>query len=392
MLDFTFQSPTKFYFGHDTELKVGEAVRETGAHKVLIHYGSGSAERSGLLNRVRKSLADAGIASVELGGVVPNPELSLVYEGIELGRREQVDLILSVGGGSAADSAKAIAIGIPYEGDVWDFYSSDAKPEKGIPVATILTIAATGTEGSPSSVISNVTADGVLKRGCDSQLIRPVFSILNPELTYTLPNYQLAAGATDMISHILERYISNTVDVDLTDRMSEAVMQSVISAAPRALADNTDYDSHATLMWAGMVAHNNILGVGRQQDWSTHQIEHEISADFQVTHGAGLAVIFPAFMTYTCKTNVNRYVQFATRVMGVPDDPYHPEAVAKAGISRYKDFLSSIGMPLELRAFGIKEEDIPGLAARVRRNNGDYVGYFQPLTTSDIEEILRLCL
>ncbi len=391
MLDFSFYSPTKFYFGRNTEEKVGKAVREVGATKVLVHYGKGSAERSGLLARVRQSLTEAGISFIELGGVVPNPELSLVYEGIGLGREENVDLVLSVGGGSAADSAKAIAAGIPYDGDVWDLYEGTARAEKVLPVATILTLAATGSEGSNSSVISKVTPDGVLKRGFNSDLIRPVFSILNPELTFTVPNYQIACGTTDILSHVLERYISNTEDVDLTDRLSEAVMQAVISAAPRALANNEDYDSHATLLWAGTIAHNNLLGVGREQDWSTHQIEHEISADYKVAHGAGLAVIFPAFMTYTLQTNIPRYQRFATRVMGVPDDPYHPEAVAKAGISRFRSFLWEIGMPSTLRTFGCKEENLPGLASRVRRTNGDKVGYFQPLSNEDILNILRLC-
>ncbi len=393
MLDFIFQSPTKFYFGKNMETRVGEAVKETGATKVLIHTGGGSAERSGLLDRVRASLTEADIAFVELAGVVPNPELSLVRKGIDLGRDEGVDLVLSVGGGSAADSAKAIAVGIPYEGDVWDFYSRQAVPEKSLPIGTIVTLAATGSEGSSSSVISNVTDDGVIKRGLNHDLIRPTFSILNPELTYTVPEYQLAAGIMDIMSHVLERYISNSVDVDLTDRLCEAVLQAVLSAGPRALADRQDYSAHATLLWAGTLAHNNILGVGREADWGTHQIEHEISADYGATHGAGLAVIFPAFMTYTLDVNVNRYAQFATRVMGVPTDPYHPEAVAKEGIRRFSEFLRSIGMPDRLEAFGTKAEDIERLARNVKRNNnGEYVGFFKPLTQEDVENILRLCL
>lgn len=391
MLDFTFFSPTRFFFGKGMENRAGEAAAAIGSKKVLLHSGGGSAERSGLLARVRQSLAEAGIEYVELAGVVPNPELDLVYTGIELARAENVDLILSAGGGSAADSAKAIAAGVPYDGDVWDFYIGKAQPAKVLPIATIITLAATGSEGSNSSVITKRMGDTVHKRGLNSDLIRPTFSILNPELTYTLPDYQLAAGATDMIVHVLERYITNTADVDLTDRLAEALMQSVMIAAPQALADHEDYASHATLLWAGNLAHNNTVGVGREHDWSSHQIEHEISAYYGATHGAGLAVLVPAFMTYTLSTNVTRYVQFATRVMGVPNDPGHPEAVAREGVRRFRSFLDSLGMPNNLRAFGVKEEDIPGLARGVRRTNGEFVGFFQPLRQEDIENILRLC-
>lgn len=391
MLNFEFYSPTKFYFGRESENRAGEALKKAGAKKVLLHTGGGSAERSGLMDRVRKSVREAGIPFVELAGVVPNPRLEKVYEGIELCRREQVDFVLSVGGGSAADSAKAIAAGVPYEGDVWDFYSGKALPEKVLPVGTIITLAATGTEGSNSSVISKEEDGIIYKRGLNVDEIRPKFSIMNPELTFTVPPYQKAAGITDILSHILERYISNTENVNLTDRMAEAVMQAVIQAAPAALADPEAYEPHATIMWAGTLAHNNILGVGREQDWSSHQIEHEISAAYDATHGAGLAVIFPAFMEYTLQTNVRRYAQFASEVMGVPANPYEPENVAREGIRRFKEFLKEIGMPENLRAFGAKEEDIPQLAKRVKRTNGDKVGFFCPLSNEDIEEILRMC-
>lgn len=392
MLDFQFYSPTRFYFGRGAELRAGEACREAGVSRVLLHSGTGSAERSGLLERTRNSLREAGITFCELKGVVPNPRLSLVYEGIELARKEKAELILSVGGGSAADSAKGIAAGVPYAGDVKDFYLGKARLTEALPVGTIMTLAATGSEGSSSSVLSHKEADGTIwKRGLGSDLIRPVFSIMNPELTYTVPAYHKAAGVTDIISHILERYISNTEHVDLTDRLCEAVLASVLSAGPAALEHPDDYEAHATLMWAGTLAHNNLLGVGRQQDWATHQIEHQVSALFEVSHGAGLAVIQPAFMLYTLPANVERYRRFAARVMGVPDNPWRPEETAREGIRRFRDFLNRIGMPENLRAFGVKEEDIPFIAQGVRRNNGDKVGFFMPLAQEDLEQILKMC-
>lgn len=392
MLNFTFYSPTKFYFGKDAELRTAEAVKALGVKKLLLHSGGGSAERSGLLGRIRSVLQSAGLAFVELKGVVPNPRLELVYEGIELARREKCELILSVGGGSVADSAKAIAAGVPYAGDVWDFYEGKAVPERVLPVATVMTLAATGTEGSNSSVISKTDENGIVyKRGLNHDALRPAFSLLNPELTFTVPAYHKAAGITDILSHILERYISNTEDVDLTDRLSEALMQTVIQAAPQALQKADDYAAHATIMWAGTLAHNNLLGVGRQQDWSSHQIEHELSAAYDCSHGAGLAVVQPAFMAYTLKTNVRRYAQFAVRVMGVPENPYHQEATAAEGIRRFRDFLRSLGMPDNLRAFGMKEEEIPLIAARVKRTNGERLGFFQPLDQADIEAILLSC-
>lgn len=391
MLDFDFYSPTKFYFGRGAENKLPEALKEFKAGKVLIHSGGSSSEKSGLLGRVRDSLKEAGIPYVELPGVVPNPRLSLVREGIELARKEGVDFILSVGGGSAADSAKAISVGVPYKGDVLDFYLGKEAPAEALPLGTVITLAATGTEGSNSSVISFNQDGKEYKRGLNSDLIRPAFSIMNPELTYTVPPYLKAAGVTDIFSHILERYISNTEHVDLSDRMSEAVMQSLLIAAVKAMEQPEDYEAHATIMWAGTVAHNNLLGLGREQDWSSHQIEHELSAAYNATHGAGLAVVQPAFMAYTMKKNVGRYARFASRVMGVPYNPYDEETTAAEGIRRFRAFLDRIGMPNSIRAFGATEADIPELAKSVRRNNGDKVGWFCPLSQADVEEILRLC-
>lgn len=388
MLDFQFKSPTHFVFGKHAEEKTGAMAKRYGATKVLLHYGQNSVIKSGLLERVKKSLHEAGIDTVLLGGVVPNPEASKVYEGIELGRKENVDMIVSVGGGSAGDSAKAIAVGIPYEGDFWDFYDRGAKAEKALPVGIVLTLAATGTEASSASVITNVDDDRK-KRGYGSPLLRPVFSIMNPELMYTLPPYQTACGISDMLAHVLERYLTNTKDVELTDRMAEAVMKTIINQGRIAIREPENYEARAALMWAGTIAHNDILGVDREQDWSSHAIEHELSAIYGVAHGAGLAVIFPAFMTFTLDHGVARYAQFAHRVFEVEADFMNPRGMALEGIRRFRAYLREIGMPLTLDELGANAEDIPMLAKRVRIN-GEKLGSFQPLDRDDIAEIYRL--
>lgn len=386
MNNFNFYSPTFFEFGKDTETKTGKLVARFGGKKVLVHYGSGSVVRSGLLARVTKSLEEAGIQYVELGGVVPNPRSGLVYEGIELCRKEGVDFILAVGGGSAIDSAKAIAIGVPYEGDFWDFYQGRPIKE-ALPVATILTLAAAGSEASNSSVITH--ENGNMKRGTGSNLIRPVFSILNPELTTTLPPYQTSCGATDMFAHVLERYFTNTNDVEITDRICEAIMLTIINETPKALADPTDYQARANIMWAGMVAHNDICGVGREQDWATHTLEHELSALYDVAHGAGLAVMFPAWMKYNMKQDVNRFAQFAVRVFGCEMDFQNPERTAKEGITKFEQFLLSIGMPIRFKELGAKAEDIPTLIEMLKMNERE-IGNFVKLSKEDVEAIYKL--
>ncbi len=357
MLNFNFCSPTEFVFGKGRENETGHYVKKYGGSKVLLHYGGGSAVRSGLLDRVKTSLTENGIAFVELGGVKPNPRDTLVYEGIELCRREQVDFILAVGGGSSIDSSKAIAMGVPYEGDFWDFYVTGKQIERAIPVGTVLTIAAAGSEGSGDSVITK-EADG-LKRGAGSDLIRPRFSVLNPELTCTLPAYQTACGATDIMAHVFERYFTNTTEVEITDRLCEAVLMTMIKETPRVIADPDNYDARANIMWAGMVAHNNIVGVGREQDWNSHGIEHELSALYDCAHGAGLAVIMPAWMEYVCKHDVMRFAQVAVRVWGCKMNFADPETTAREGSLRFRSFLRSIGMPINFEELGAKEADIP---------------------------------
>lgn len=389
MENFSFYSPTKFVFGQDTENKCGALVREFGGSKVLLHYGGGSVVRSGLLDRVKKSLTESGISFCELGGVHPNPLDSKVYEGIELCRKESIDFIVAVGGGSTIDSAKAIAMGVPYEGDFWDFYSGKNSPKAALPVGTVLTIAAAGSEGSGDSVITK--EDGMLKRGAGSDLIRPKFSVLNPALTMTLPAYQTACGATDIMAHVFERYFTNTQNVETTDRLCEAVLLSMIHETPKVIANPNDYQARANIMWAGMVAHNNIVGVGRDQDWNSHGIEHELSALYDCAHGAGLAVIMPAWMQYVVEHDVMRFAQMATRVWNCKMDFANPLKTAMDGIQAFKDFLKSIGMPLTFAELGAKEEDIPTLVKNFGIGDGE-TGGFVHLKAKDIENIYRLAL
>ena len=386
MNNFSFYSPTYFEFGRNTEEKAGKLISRFGGKKVLIHYGSGSVVRSGLLGRVIASLDAEGIHHIELGGAVPNPRSGLVYEGIELCRKEKVDFILAVGGGGAIDSVKGIAIGVPFVGDFWDFYTG-RKIEEALPVATILTLSAAGSEASASSVITH--ENGMVKRGTLSDKIRPVFSILNPELTTTLPPFQTAAGATDMFAHVLERYFTNTRDVEITDRLCEAVMLTIINEAPKAITNPADYEARANIMWAGMVAHNDICGVGRVQDWGSHQLEHELSALYDVAHGAGLAVMFPAWMKFTMKHDVMRFAQFAVRVFGCQMDFQQPERTAREGIERFESFLKAIGMPVRFKELGAKREDIPTLIEMLKMDKRG-VGNFVKLSAEDVEAIYNL--
>jgi len=389
MDNFTFYSPTYFVFGKNEENNAGHYVKRFGGSKVLIHYGGGSAVRSGLIGRVRDSLTKEDIPFVELPGVKPNPRSGLVYEGIDLCRKEGVDLILAVGGGSSIDSAKAIAAGVLYDGDFWDFYSG--KPiEKALPVGTILTIAAAGSEGSGDSVITK--EEGMLKRGAGSEAIRPVFSILNPELTQTLPAYQTACGITDIMAHLFERYFTNTKEVETTDRMIEGLLLAMIHEGPRAVKEPDNYDARANIMWAGMMAHNNSCGVGRQQDWASHGIEHELSAKYDCAHGAGLAVVFPAWMKYNMKHDVMRFAQVATRVWGCKMDFANPERTALEGIEAFRNFLKGIGMPLTFAELGAKEEDIAYMADLATDGGKGTVGGFVSLHKEDVEAIYRLCL
>lgn len=388
MESFVFHNETKIIFGRGTENQVGA---ETALHasKVLLHWGQGSVERSGLLDRVRASLKAAGVSHVDLPGAQPNPRLSLVYKGIQICREQGIGFVLAVGGGSVIDSAKAIAAGVPYQGDVWEFYDGKGQPQKALKVACVLTIPAAGSETSGSTVITR--EEGQLKRGltCDEHL-RPVFSILNPELTCTLSPKNTAIGAADIMSHVMERYFTNSREVDLSDRLCEAVMGAVRHNLPRVLAEPDNVDARADLMWTGTQAHSDLIGMGRIGDWASHGIEHELSAIYDIPHGAGLAVVFPAWMKYVYRHDLPRFAQWANRVWGVEADFNHPEAMALEGIRRLEEFYKRCGLPIRLGEFGIDDSRFEEMASKATRGGTHTIGSFVKLDKSAIVAILKL--
>jgi alcohol dehydrogenase YqhD (iron-dependent ADH family) len=386
VVDFEFQNATRIIFGRGVEARVGaEAVRH--GRKVLLHYGGGSIRQSGLYDRVRRSLAEAGLQVVELGGVVPNPRLALVREGIRLCREQGVDSILAVGGGSVIDSAKAIGIGVPYPGDVWDFFTTrKGQVQEMLPVGVVLTIPAAGSEASNGCVITR--EEDRHKTDAGGECMRPRYAVLNPELTFTLPPYQTAAGAADIMAHVMERYFTNVPAVDFTDRLGEATLQTVIRHVPAALENPRDYDARAQIMWASTIAHNDLLGTGRVGDWASHQIEHELSALYDVAHGAGLAVVFPAWMRHVVRHDVARFARFAVRVWGVEADFGSPERTALEGIRRLKAFLRGIGMPVTLGELGVPADRLAEMASRCTARGP--VGSFVKLGEAEVLEIYRL--
>lgn len=387
MNDFDFYSPTYFVFGRGREAEAGTYVKKFGGSRVLVLYGGQSAKKSGLLDRVLASLNGAGLHTAELGGVKPNPRSGLVYEGIDLCRKEGIDFLLAVGGGSVIDTAKAIAIGVPYEGDFWDFFSGKV-PEKALPVGTVLTIAASGSEGSPDSIITNEkTLD---KNSAEADCLRPCFSILDPALTESLPPYQTACGVTDIMAHAFERYFTNTEDVEVTDRLLEGVLLTMLHEGPRVMADPHDYGARANIMWAGMVCHNDMMGVGRKQDWNSHHLEHVLSALYDCAHGAGLAVIMPAWMRYCADHHDGlRMAQMAVRVFGCQMDFADPRRTALEGIAAFRAFLKSIGMPLTFAEIGADPADIPKLV-EMNHVGGGVTGGYVGLTSDAIREIYEI--
>lgn len=382
---FNFYSPTEFIFGKDRENEVGRYVKKYGGTRVLIHYGGQSAKKNGLIDRVKASLDAEGIGYFELGGVQPNPKDVKIYEGIELVKKTGIDFILAVGGGSTIDSSKAIAVGSLYEGDFWDFYCRKAEIKRALPVGVILTIAAAGSEGSGASVVTKV--DGGLKRDIGTDLVRPRFSIENPALTCTLPPYQTACGITDIMAHTFERYFTNTAEVEVGDRLCEAILLTMIMEGPRVIADPNNYEARANIMWAGTVCHNDIIGCGRSQDWNSHAMEHELSGLYDCAHGAGLAVIMPAWMEYVMHHDVMRFAQVANRVWGCQVNFANPEVTAMEGIRCFRKFLKSIGMPINFEELGAKEEDIPLLVDKL--NPGEGWG-FLPLKREDVTAIYKI--
>ncbi|MCM1110166.1 MAG: iron-containing alcohol dehydrogenase [Clostridium sp.] len=389
MENFIFYPATKYIFGRSVENQVASQLEAFSMRRPLIVYGMGSVVRSGLLDRVRRSLSDAGIPFAELGGVQPNPVDTKVYEGIEAARAAGCDSLLAVGGGSAIDTAKAIAAGVPYAGDFWDFYSGKSKIETALPVGVILTIPAAGSEGSGNSVITRL--DGLHKISIRTEsALRPRFALLDPELTFTLPPYQTAAGIADMMAHILERYFTTTPDVEITDRVSEGVLKAIIEEAPKVMANPEDYQARANIMWSGTLAHNGICGTGRREDWASHGLEHEISAVYGVTHGAGLAVVVPAWMTFMAEHRPEKIAQFGRRVFDVAS--HDDRTAALEGIECLKGFFGTLGLPVTFAGLGIENPDIPLLVRKVHENKGATFGGYYPVTPDVSEAIYRLML
>lgn len=392
MENFEFYSPTKFIFGKDAELKLPKLLAENGAKKVLIHYGRNSVKESGLLPKLLKLLDEANIAYLELGGVEPNPKAALVYKGIEICKNENIDFVLAIGGGSVADSAKGIALGACYDGDFWDFFIGKEVPKAVLPLGVIITLPATGSEGSNSSVITH--ENGNLKRGANTDLNRPVFALMNPELTFSLPPYQTACGIVDIMSHVLERYFSPTENVSLSDNMCEAVLRTMIENAPTVMENPRDYHARANIFWAGTLAHNNVLGAGRVQDWACHKMEHELSAMYGVAHGAGLAAVIPAYMKYQLNKAPEKcaplFARLAREVWGISPAQNDEIATAGAGIFAMEKFFASLGMPHYMEDFGGNEKDIPQLVSKVRMDPCGTLGNLNPLSTEDITAVYKM--
>lgn len=391
MKDFNYYAPTEVVFGKQSEEQVAHLVKKYGGTKVLVHYGGQSAKRSGLLDKMCDLLKEGGVDFVTLGGVVPNPRLSKVREGIELCRNEKVDFVLAVGGGSVIDSAKAIAYGVCYDGDVWDFYLGKAEPKAMLPVAAVLTIPAAGSEMSEASVITNENGD--VKLGYSNDMSRPKFAIMNPVRTFTLPPYQTAAGVTDMIMHTMERYFTKDDDMDLTTDLAESVMRRMRTAIFDVLNNPEDYRSRAQIMWGGSVAHNGLTGCGVHDDWATHMLEHELSGMFDVTHGAGLAAIWPSWARYVMHENLSRFVRFAVNVMDVPNDFSDPETTALKGIEAMERFYHAIGMPVNIRELigrDITDEEIDEMTRKCSHNYTATCGCLKTLHADDMKAIYQM--
>lgn len=390
MENFEFVSPTHFVFGKDAEKQVGAKLAERGATKVLVHFGGQSAVKSGLIDCVKTSLDAVGIQHEELGGVRPNPEIELVREGVALCKEHGIDWVLAVGGGSVIDSAKAIAVGAHHEGDVWDFFETKKATDDVLPIAVVLTIPAAGSEASKNTVVSNDALG--LKSGYPNNAQRPKLAFMNPELTFTLPLYQTAAGLTDMFSHLLERFFDDVGAVPVTDNLCLSLMKTVRAEAPRVLSQPENYDARANVMWAGMLCHQGLAGVGRHEDWATHGLEHELSALYpEITHGAGLAVMFPAWMEYVYAENPARFAHYGREVFGLASTG-DLEADALSAIDETRAFFASLGMPITLDELNVHEEDIERMIPTLKENKGEPFGSFMKLTMDDAREIYRVAL
>lgn len=391
MDNFIFQSPTEFIFGRDTQSRTGEALARYGASKVMIVYGSERIRENGLLPEIEKSLTAAGIPFVEFGGIQPNPTAESVYAGIAKAVEESVDFILAVGGGSPIDAAKGMALGAVYPGDFWDFYCGKETPQFALPVGVVLTIPAAGSEGSGNSVITNEKTHQKISVRYPN-LLRPRFAVMNPELTMSLPWEQTAYGVVDMMAHIYERYFSNTTGTQLVDAYSEAILRDVMDQAMTLRLNPDDYDARADVMWAGTLAHNGLCGVGKVEDWASHRLEHEISAFYNVAHGAGLAVIIPAWMEFCARSNPDKLWRFAINVMSVNPAGKDTDEIIDEGISELKNFYHDLGLTTNLRELIGEEPDIEKMVKSLERNVGKTLGNYVPLSMDDCREIYRLSM
>ena len=392
MFGFTYFTPTKVIFGKNTEAQVGELVKAQNCRKVLIHYGGGSVKRSGLLDRIKASLDAEGIAYVELGGVQPNPRLSKVYEGVELGRKEGVDFILAVGGGSTIDSAKGIAYGVAEEGDVWDLYDFKRTAKACLPIGVVLTIAAAGSEMSRGSVVTK--DEGGIKRAYNDNMSRPKFAIMNPELTMTLPDYQTASGCTDILMHTMERYFTSGGNMEITDSIAEGLMRTVMKYARILVKEPQNYEARAEIMWAGSLSHNDLTGCGNNGgDWSTHMMEHELGGLYDVAHGAGLAALWGSWARYVYKDCMDRFLRFAKNVMDVEPAGTEEETVLK-GIEKTEDFFRSINMPVSITELGCSptEEEMRLMAKQCAVSCGGAGGSARVLYEEDMYQIYKAAL
>lgn len=389
MINFEFSNVTEIVFGKETEKTVGEKIRKySDCSKVLLVYGSDRIKKDGLMAVITDSLAKQQIETFELAGVLPNPRLGLVREGIEICRREGITFILAVGGGSAIDTAKAIGVGVPYDGDVWDFYLAKDTPKQTLPTAAVCTIPAAGSESSLSSVITN--EDGWFKKSINLDLIRPAFAIVNPELTYSLPPYQIGCGVVDMLTHVMERYFTNTTDVDVTDRLCEAVMKSMVVNGVKTLEEPNNYEYRAEIVWAGTLAHNGLLNTGRVQDWASHRIALEMSGLYDIAHGASLSIIYPNWMKYVYQHDLDRFVQFAVRVWGVDIAFGKREAIALEGIARMEEFFRKLNMPLTFRDAELPVDGFEEMADKATFGDTIPVGNFVKIGKADAIAIYEL--
>lgn len=386
MNNFVFQNPCKIYFGKGQEENLGPAVKEY-ADKVLMVYGKNSIKKTGIYDKVVNSLKNAGVEIVELSGVKGNPEMDIVYKGIDLCRKENIGFILAVGGGSVIDTAKSISVGAVYDGDVWDFYLRKATPKKALPLATVLTVIGAGSEMSCSNVVTK--ADEKLKRDFDNAVIIPKFSILNPEFTYSVNAYQSACGSFDAISHLMERYFCSNNQTDVTDRMIEGLIKTLMEFTPLVIAHPENYDYRAEVMWASTLAQNGLMNTGRDGDWACHKIEHELSGEFDIPHGEGLAMIYPSWFRYVGKTRADRIIQFGQRVFDLDLATYSPEASVEAVSNRLEQFLKGIGLKTDLKSLPIDDEMAAKLASKCTWNSPTK-GKYVKLTTEDIENLLKM--